>query len=667
MAQLAGHFLARTEPPADGLWTGVSESRREYRVAIHHPNRALTDLALRYAFAATCSHYPPAAQVAFPQPYRNLSFTDVEQEFLSRVPAVRKSLQVKLLMMACRQLGIPWLHLDRYPDSTHLLQIGYGRFQRLFSTTLTDRSPHLSVKVIGSKHHTVRFLGDLGFPIPKQQLVTWAHEAREAASRIGYPVVVKPDRGGKGKGVHARLMSASEVHHAVKAIHRLHGGEQVPVVVEEWLPGNDYRLLVAGKRLISAVQRKHAQVCGDGVHSIAELVRIANSDPQRGDGISTQLVGLDLGDVEIAYLRTQGVSPTTVLPEGQVAFLRGTANLATGGTLERVTDQVHPDNRALAIRVAETLNVEILGLDIITADIGTSFLEGALKIIEVNVGPGVQTNPRADGTGQEAAAVAILDHLFPPENRRLVPIITVTGTSLTDPTVDSIHRGLAAAGHVVGASTRSSMLVGGAPWGAASTVDARDPNFQLLRNPFIDALVVERSYESLETWGLGSGGCDVAVVLDLEGRRSGESQVEDEVSSAQLARLLTQSSRIATVVSVDDPKMQRLCRSLPSERLCVWSREGWSEEISHHVNRGARAVVANRKPDGSTTLILAHDAQRQEITPPLWQAAGLERFPAAVLCACAVLFCLGHPAECLFGASESSETAHVACPPAEGR
>lgn len=648
IALLARHLLDIVGASTSGPWIHPLDHGSGYHVAIGHDNCALADFALRQAFAAAASLYPPPVQAIFPPGIRDANPATLRAEFLAIAPRLRKSLQVKLFTKACQQRGIPWFPLDRYPQSLNLIQIGYGRFQRLFRTTMTDRQSHLGVQVAGGKHHTASFLRDLGFPVPKQRLAGWGHEAREAADAIGYPVVVKPERGAKGSGVHVRLTDATQVHHAVKAIGRLYPQNSAPVVVEEWVPGNDFRLLVAGGRFVSGVHRKPAQVRGDARHTVTELIRIANEDPQRGDGVTTHLVRLQLGDMERAQLRSQGIDADTVLAQGHVALLRGTANLSTGGTLEVVTERVHPDNGALAARVAAALNMEILGLDVICPDIGVSFLDGRLKIIEVNSGPGVQATPASDGSGQEARAGEILDLLFPADQRRSVPIVTVTGGPAAASVADAVSRGLTDAGYAVGLASRAGLIVRGVPWSRLEFLDTRDPAFQLLRNREVDAVVVERGYGVLQDWGVGTGGCDVAIVLDEPETLQDDATSRGTRYADRLVAMLIDCARVATVMSLDDLNCARIAATTPAERLCVVSQHGWSEAVQRQVAAGARAVVMEEAAEKGIRLITAAGTEKSEFVLELSPISmGRERL-AELLHAWAACFCLGYSPVAIF-------------------
>src|SRR5436305_10874473 len=114
------------------------------------------------------------------------------------------------------------------------------------------------------------------------------------------------------------------------------------IIVEAQLEGRDYRVLVVGGRVVAVSEKRPANVVGDGVHTIHELVEIANRDPRRGDHHSRPMSKIACDLVVEAYLKRQGLDLLTVPGTGQTVFLRESANLSTGGEARDVTDLVHP-------------------------------------------------------------------------------------------------------------------------------------------------------------------------------------------------------------------------------------------------------------------------------------------------------------------------------------
>ena len=114
------------------------------------------------------------------------------------------------------------------------------------------------------------------------------------------------------------------------------------VIVERYIPGHDFRLLVVGGNLVAASRRDPPQVTGDGRHTIRQLVEQVNADPLRGDGHATSLTKIRFDDIALATLKKQGYDADSV-PPGTLIFLRNNANLSTGGSATDVTDEVHPE------------------------------------------------------------------------------------------------------------------------------------------------------------------------------------------------------------------------------------------------------------------------------------------------------------------------------------
>jgi cyanophycin synthetase len=126
--------------------------------------------------------------------------------------------------------------------------------------------------------------------------------------------------------------------------------------VESFIEGMDHRMLVVNDELVAVAKRVPGHVAGDGERTIAELVDIVNEDPRRGIGHEKVLTRLDLDHQAERLMEKGGVDKDTVLPAGEVFYLRSTANLSTGGTAIDMTDVVHPDNREMAVRSVAPLS-----------------------------------------------------------------------------------------------------------------------------------------------------------------------------------------------------------------------------------------------------------------------------------------------------------------------
>ena len=136
-------------------------------------------------------------------------------------------------------------------------------------------------------------------------------------------------------------------------------------MVERYLPGSDYRLLVIGDKLVAAARREPALVVGDGKHTVRQLVDIVNADPLRGEGHSYPLTRIRIDEVALACLQEQNLDESSVPPKGMRVIMRNNANLSTGGSATDVTDDVHPEVAASAVLAAQMVGLDICGVDIV--------------------------------------------------------------------------------------------------------------------------------------------------------------------------------------------------------------------------------------------------------------------------------------------------------------
>ncbi|MFT5591611.1 MAG: cyanophycin synthetase, partial [Bradyrhizobium sp.] len=162
----------------------------------------------------------------------------------------------------------------------NLVQLGYGVHQRRIWTAETDQTSAVAESISRDKDLTKALLSACGVPVPEGRLVNSAAEAWEAAEEIGLPVAVKPYDGNHGRGVSLDLDSQAVVEAAYHLAHQANDGT---VIVEQFIPGNEHRLLVVGGKVVAAAAGEAAWVTGNGRGTIIELVNEQlNADPRRG-------------------------------------------------------------------------------------------------------------------------------------------------------------------------------------------------------------------------------------------------------------------------------------------------------------------------------------------------------------------------------------------------
>ena len=348
------------------------------------------------------------------------------------------------LVGAAEQRNIPWLRLNKYS----LVQFGHGVHQQRIQATVTSQTKHIAVEISCDKEDTRNLLNDMGLPVPRQYMIYSQRQAVRSAERIGYPVVVKPLNANHGRGVSINLTTPEQVEVAFDTARKYGTGRAV--LVESYISGFDHRMLVVNGELVAVAKRVPGHVVGDGKHTIAQLVDIVNEDPRRGVGHEKVLTRLELDDQANRLLAKAGYDAETVLPDGEAFFLRSTANLSTGGTAIDLTDVVHPDNRAMAIRAIQSVGLDVGGVDFLTDDISQSYKDIGGAIVEVNAAPGFRMHVAPSEGQPRDVAGKVMDMLFPPGTPSRIPIAGITGTNGKTTTSRMLSHIMKAAGHMVG-------------------------------------------------------------------------------------------------------------------------------------------------------------------------------------------------------------------------
>jgi len=509
------------------------------------------------------------------------------------------------LVNAAEERDIPWIRLNRYS----LVQFGHGKYQQRIQATTTGRTGNIAVELAGDKEETNGILRDLGLPVPEQRIVRRASEAVRAAKRIGFPVVLKPLDGNHGRGVSINLKTDEEVELGFQKAAE-HGRT---IIVESYIEGFDHRLLVVNGELVAAAKREPGHVVGDGKHSIAELVDIVNEDPRRGVGHEKVLTRLEFDHQAERLLMKSGYDKDTVLKMGEVVYLRSTANLSTGGTAQDVTDIIHPDNREMAIRAIRAIGLDIGGVDFLTNDISLSYREAGGAICEVNAGPGFRMHVApSEGTPRDVAG-PVIDMLFPPETPKRVPIAAITGTNGKTTTSRMLAHVLKMTGFTVGMTSTDGVYIDGK---LTVSGDMTGPTsaHMILRDPSIDAAVMETARGGLLRSGLGYRRCNVACCLNVSADHLGLRGIDTLEQLAEVKRVPIEIARDAAVLNADDPLCLQMADYTEAARLCYVTMNPSHALVKQHIRAGGQAFVLEQAMNGH--MITIYDGEAH--TPLLW-------------------------------------------------
>ncbi len=479
--------------------------------------------------------------------------------------------------------NIPYIQLK----NTSLIQLGYGVNQRRIWATTTSLTSHAGVEVAGNKNRTKAMLHDSGVPVPRGTTVYSEDGLRDAIEELGFPIVTKPLDGNHGKGATIHIMNWEDAAAGLKAAQAYSRA----VIVEQFVEGFDFRLLVVNGKLIAAAKRTPAAVTGDGTSTIKQLIDQVNEDPRRGVGHERTLTSIKADQHTLDLLAKQGRALDTVLPAGEIQYLKSTANISTGGTASDVTDLIHPYNLLLAERVAGIVGLDICGIDLLTHDIAVPLNESRGAVIEVNAAPGFRMHiDPTEGLPRNVAA-PVVDMLFPPGRPARIPIIAITGTNGKTTTTRLIAHLVAGKGYKVGFTTTDGIYIQGVQLQKGDCTGAQSAEF-VLRDPTINYAVLETARGGMLRSGLGFHACDIAVVTNVAADHLGMRDIYtvEEMADVKAVVPRTVGKSGWAVLNADDDLVYNMARTVDCQ-VALFSMDEHNPRIREHVEAGGVAAV----------------------------------------------------------------------------
>jgi cyanophycin synthetase len=454
---------------------------------------------------------------------------------------IRLGPSTSAIVRAAVARGIPFRRLT---DGS-MVQLGWGSRQRRIQAAETGLTGVVAEAIAQDKELTRMLLDAAGIPVAMGRPVANAEDAWIAAREIGGAVVVKPRDGNQGKGVGVNLTSREQV----QAAYALAAEISSEVLVERFIPGQDYRMLVIGNKLVAAARRDPPQVIGDGKHSVSQLVEQINNDPQRGEGHANSLTKIHFDEVALAHLATQGLTAESIPLEDVRVFLRNNANLSTGGTATDVTDDVNPEFAARIEAAAQMIGLDICGVDVVCNSVSRP-LEEQGAVIEINAAPGLRMHLQPSFGNGRAVGEAIIANMFREGDDARIPVVAVTGTNGKTTTVRLIANILDCQGLRIGMTSTDGVYIDGQ---RIDTGDCAGPKSakRVLLHPDVDAAVFETARGGVLREGLGFDRCNVAVVTNIGGGdHLGLSHINTVEDLTAVKRVIVQNVTPGTGVAV---------------------------------------------------------------------------------------------------------------------
>jgi len=481
---------------------------------------------------------------------------------------------------------IPWMWLS----ARAMLQLGYGARQKRIQATLSNNTSILAVELACDKEGTKNILGNAGVPVPKGTVIEYLDELEQAIADVGgYPIVIKPLDGNHGRGITININSAEEAESAYDLASKASKGRSV--IVEQYYQGNDHRVLVINGKVVAVAERVPAHVVGNGQDTIQELIDLTNQDPRRGNGHDNVLTKIVVDQTSQAVLQKQGYSLDAVLPAQEVAYLRATANLSTGGVAIDRTDEIHSQNIWLAQRVAKIIGLDIAGIDIVTSDISKPLNETKGVIVEVNAAPGFRMHAAPSYGLPRNVGASVLEMLFPEQTPSRIPIIAITGTNGKTTTTRLTAHIYRQTDKVVGFTATDGIYIqeylveqgdNTGPYSAGA----------ILKDPTVEVAVLETARGGILRSGLAFDSCDIGVVLNVAADHLGLGGIDTIEQMARVKAVVAETVKADgyAILNADDPLVADMAQKVNCH-VAYFSMNPDNPLIIEHSRRNGLAAV----------------------------------------------------------------------------
>ncbi|HJO94042.1 MAG TPA: cyanophycin synthetase [Victivallales bacterium] len=493
------------------------------------------------------------------------------------------SVTTQFLVDEAAKRNIPHIRLNH----KNFVQLGYGKYQKKIQSSITSKTSALSLELADEKFRTKEILQKYCIPVPEGIAVRSFEDAVEYISEISFPVVVKPEVGNHGRGISININDYEELKIAFDSAEKIYSY----ILVEKYIHGRDYRILVIDGEFIAASYREPPYITGDGESTVQELIDRVNGDPLRGIGHENILTKIVIDEMTFRILKHENVTLSDVLNQGKKLYLKTTANLSQGGTATDVTEIVHPEIRLMAERTARIIGMDVIGIDFICQDISKSVESQNCGIIEVNAEPGLRMHVYPSKGKSIDVAKPILDMLFPENSEASIPIIAVTGTNGKTTTCKLIAHALKYAGRKVGYATTTGVEIDGIEI-VKGDYSGPDGHKLVLKDATIDHAVLETARGGILRRGLAYNECDIGVFLNVGEDHIGNDLIESIEDLGVLKSTVVRAVKSSgfSILNADDTIVMKLKNNAEGNHI-LFSMDPNNKYIINHVRDGGIAVV----------------------------------------------------------------------------
>ncbi len=478
---------------------------------------------------------------------------------------------------------IPWIRLG----TNSLVQLGYGVNQMRFQATITCKTSNIAVDIACNKEETKRMLDNASIPVASGSICVDDDDLQACIKKIGYPIVIKPLDGNHGKGASINVNNWEDAKSGL-AFAKEYSRR---VIVEKFITGFDFRVLVIDNKLVAAAKRVPAHVVGNGKDTIQQLIDTTNLDPRRGYGHENVLTEITVDRDTLDLLEKLDYKLDTVVKTGEIVYLKSTANLSTGGTSVDVTDMMHPENIFLAERISRVIGLDVCGVDIMAENLTQPLKENGGCILEVNAAPGFRMHLAPSEGLPRNVASPVIDMLYPLGKPSRIPIIAVTGTNGKTTTTRLLAHIVKNNGYKVGFTTSDGIYIQNHMMEKGDTTGPISAEY-ILKDPTVEFAVLETARGGILRSGLGFSRCDIAVITNIQEDHLGLSDIHTLDDLARVKSVVVRSVKKDgwAVLNADDEYCMKIANDL-SCNVAYFSMDEDSELVKKLSKEGKIVAV----------------------------------------------------------------------------
>jgi len=320
----------------------------------------------------------------------------------------------RLVLKEAEKLGITW----KIIPGTEIITLNYHGKEESYFHQIPTSTTALGIYACNNKKTTINLLRQAGLCVPRGYRISKEHNEdylKEVFNFLAKPLVIKPGGGTWGENITVNVTSYKDYLNAIKLAFNYSSRKTAGAIVEEMFFGEEYRILLTRKKIIGVLQRIPANVIGDGILTIKELIKLKNQEDIRGSKGSDKSHLRIIIDIKLReYLKEQNLDLDSVVEKGKRIYLRKVSNVSQGGDAIDFTDQVHPSVKKIALQAINAIpGLSFAGLDFMSKDITKEQTKGNYVIIEVNDSPGFDIHDFPYQGKKRYAAREFLFLIFP--------------------------------------------------------------------------------------------------------------------------------------------------------------------------------------------------------------------------------------------------------------